>query len=95
MSASRGKDRLDPAGKAVGFVHPLQKAGNSTRADGDMAPDFNVSGAQFARYYRDFFTCLWAFDEEKLGRQKLTKPSMQFDDRRGRCWWFRLDGSAL
>ena len=80
MGASGGKDRFDPAGQAIGFVHSVEEAGDGTRADGDMPSDFNVSCAQFPGHNRDFLACLWVLDEEKLGRQEFTKPAMQFDD---------------
>jgi hypothetical protein len=45
MGASRGKDRFDPAGKTVGFVHPLEEMRDGTGAYGDMPSNFNVSRA--------------------------------------------------
>ena len=80
MGASRGKDRFDPAGKAIGFVHSVEEAGDGTRADGDMPSDFNVSCAQLPGQSRNLLARIWVLHKKERGRQELAKPAMQFDD---------------
>ncbi|MCY4316875.1 MAG: hypothetical protein OXC66_12285 [Roseovarius sp.] len=89
MGTGRSKDRLDPAGKAVGLVHPFEKTRQRARADGNVPPDFDMARAQLAGRNGNFFARLRVLDKEKLWRQEIAEAAVNLDDRRGRGRRFR------